>query len=121
MKVKPHSAEYYYVVCTVVPGVTGDIRMDSDGDREPKYWLYRFNATAQVFSPFLHVDLAASADTVRSSSHNEILSFLAVSIQRVVIVEDPLWGTEDGKAPPAIPFCGFQNENCPEDQSGISS
>lgn len=32
---------------------------------------------------------------------------------------DPYWGTPDGKAPPAIPVCGFNNEFCPPDQTGI--
>ena len=32
---------------------------------------------------------------------------------------DPYWRTKDNKRPPSEPLCGFKNENCPEDTSGM--
>lgn len=56
-------------------GVTGDVVMDNDGDREPKYWAYRYNPELNIFDPFVEVDLSVNTERV---SFIELLAVVTV-------------------------------------------
>ncbi|XP_060573231.1 receptor-type guanylate cyclase gcy-28-like [Ruditapes philippinarum] len=82
-------------------GMTGNVKVDDNGDREPDYWVWDLVPGATEF----HVAMEISLTSVDS--------------EKIQILKEIVWETTGGKAPPSTPTCGFLNENCPPEKSNM--
>ncbi|ELU03537.1 hypothetical protein CAPTEDRAFT_201025, partial [Capitella teleta] len=80
-------------------GMTGEVRMDNDGDREPNYWMYRYDPVLDKMDNYLTISMYQPYD------------------QRISVDKPHLWFTRNGEAPKDVPKCGLSNEFCPESKS----
>ncbi|XP_041368120.1 atrial natriuretic peptide receptor 1-like [Gigantopelta aegis] len=75
-------------------GITGNVKVDSNGDRVPDYWVFDLEPGADNFSVAIEVKISSDVG------------------QKINIMKPIVWQTLDGKPPPDIPVCGFFNEHC---------
>lgn len=78
-------------------GATGDIVLGSTADRNPDFWLFDLDSNG---------NFTIIAETITSQGGGQ---------RKMDILKDPKWGdgtTGVGNAPPDVPSCGFENENC---------
>nr|KAG5697776.1 hypothetical protein BaRGS_026733 [Batillaria attramentaria] len=80
-------------------GVTGNVKLDSNGDRLPDYWVWSMAAGEDVFSHGMEARMTSNGP------------------QKIFLTRAVTWATPDGKPPPDTPACGFLGENCPPNNS----
>ncbi|XP_035825868.1 atrial natriuretic peptide receptor 1 [Aplysia californica] len=77
--------------------ITGNVKVDANGDREPDYWMWDMAPGTDNFSVILEARMTA------------------ISKQKIFILGDIVWQTADGSVPLDVPVCGFFSELCPVD------
>ncbi|KAL8597813.1 hypothetical protein ACOMHN_004928 [Nucella lapillus] len=80
-------------------GVTGNVKLDGNGDRLPDYWLWRMSRDQDVFSVAIEARMTSEVE------------------QKVFVLRPITWLTEDGNVPLDTPVCGFFDELCPADST----
>ncbi|XP_076466014.1 atrial natriuretic peptide receptor 1-like [Babylonia areolata] len=80
-------------------GVTGNVKLDGNGDRLPDYWLWRMSRDDDVFSVAMEARMTSEAP------------------QKVFVLRPVTWLTQDGSVPPDTPVCGFFGDLCPPDSA----
>ncbi|XP_021355840.1 atrial natriuretic peptide receptor 1-like [Mizuhopecten yessoensis] len=76
-------------------GITGNVQVDSNGDREPDYWIWDMTDSGSRFEVVLEAQMTSS------------------ETQKIRVVKTIQWRTEDGQPPTDSPKCGFFGELCP--------
>ncbi|KAK3098029.1 hypothetical protein FSP39_015477 [Pinctada imbricata] len=84
-------------------GVSGKVHFDNKSDAQPMFWIQDFKVDGQNEPRIM--------GTVESYKSIE---------EEVTILEDPLWLTSDGNAPPSEPACGFVGEKCVSNQASVT-
>ncbi|XP_033750419.1 LOW QUALITY PROTEIN: atrial natriuretic peptide receptor 1-like [Pecten maximus] len=84
-------------------GITGNVKVDSNGDREPDYWIWYMTDTASRFEVVLEAEMTSS------------------ETQKIRVLKTQKWNTLDGRPPRDSPICGFFGELCPESTRGTSA
>lgn len=85
-----------------VTGRFGRIELNSNGDRLPSYWVWRYNKKQSLFQHWLNVSLTKTSE---NSSLVKVENFIP-------------WSTRDGLPVRDKPLCGFRGEKCLEESSG---
>ncbi|XP_064634469.1 atrial natriuretic peptide receptor 1-like [Lineus longissimus] len=84
---------------TTFEGVTGRVAFDDNGDREPDYTYWKFDK-----------------DTGEKYPAIEVLLTQGLQVVEVGTID---WVNSRRKPPPDTPSCGFFNEKCKEDNTGV--
>ncbi|XP_036362849.1 atrial natriuretic peptide receptor 1-like [Octopus sinensis] len=90
----------YLAKKTEFSGMSGKVEFDDNGDRDPFYWVWDYTSPTGI----PRIIAVGSASPLYGQ---KAISFLW----------KPKWKTANGKPPPDIPVCGFDDELCPVDES----
>ncbi|XP_069136802.1 atrial natriuretic peptide receptor 1-like [Argopecten irradians] len=83
-------------------GITGNVKVDSNGDREPDYWIWYMTDTQSQFEVVIEAQMTSS------------------ETQKIRVLRTITWNTKDGLPPRDTPLCGFFGELCPKSTTGSS-
>ncbi|KAL4227619.1 Nitrogen permease reactivator protein [Mactra antiquata] len=83
-------------------GMTGNVKVDSNGDREPDYWVWDLIPGESEFQVAMEISLTTN------------------NVEKIRHLRPVIWETSDGRPPLFIPKCGLSNEFCPVPQSNAS-
>uniref|UniRef100_A0A915KYB7 Receptor ligand binding region domain-containing protein n=1 Tax=Romanomermis culicivorax TaxID=13658 RepID=A0A915KYB7_ROMCU len=84
---------------TVYNGATGEITMDNNGEKVPRYKLGQLQAENSSITYFM----------LLGRSVNSTKNF---NMQILNLLSQPIWGTSNSQPIPDVPVCGFNNEFC---------
>ncbi|XP_055956148.1 atrial natriuretic peptide receptor 1-like [Patella vulgata] len=74
-------------------GVTGNVKLDLNGDREPDYWVWHLEPDAEKFAVVMEARMTSST-------------------KKIYVTSDIKWSTFDGLVPVDVPICGFTGDLC---------
>ncbi|KAJ8303918.1 hypothetical protein KUTeg_017501 [Tegillarca granosa] len=78
----------------VFAGITGNVHVDSNGDRDPDYWIWDLKPSGEKFEVVMHARMTSQSD------------------KKIHFLRPIVWDTSNGLPPFDTPVCGFNNELC---------
>ncbi|CAC5377896.1 ANPRA [Mytilus coruscus] len=75
-------------------GVTGNVQLDDNGDREPDYWIWGLKSDSAKYEVVMEAKMTSEIQ------------------QKIFQVQSIEWKTIDHGPPPDEPVCGFNQEKC---------